>query len=265
MIKNIKRINIKVFNTIYQMKNTFLIACLIFFIISCSNGRKSKENSKTSYDVNTIESSEITLFLTSSSKAVSSKLVTLLPFKPTGRTVCYITTASHPDGDVPTWINEEIEGLENMGFKVISIDLATLEHDDLEKTFSECDLFWVCGGNTLYLLQEVRRSGFDNFVKKKISEGIPYVGSSAGSILLGPDIEFERLACDITQAPNLTSFEGLNIFPFSTYVHFDAPWAKDVYKDILKFSLDNNKSFITLRDNQFIHVKGETWQVIDVD
>lgn len=247
------------------MKKAFLIACLIFFIVSCSNSSKSKENSNTSKDINTTESSEITLFLTSSSSVVSSKVISLLPFKPVGQTICYIRTAEFPDGDVPPSLNSEMEALENMGFKVNSIDLAILEPDDLEQAFSECDLFWVCGGNTLYLLQEVRRSGFDNFVTKKIKEGIPYVGSSAGSILLGPDIEFERFACDITQAPNLTSFEGLNLFPFSTYVHFDATWAKDVYEEILKFSLDNSKSFITLRDDQFIYVTGEKWQVIDAE
>ena len=257
--------NINSLNTIHNMKNNVLIACLIFFIASCSNGSSSKDNSKTSNDVNAIEPSQITLFLTSSSSVVSSKVISLLPFKPAGKTIGYIRTAAFPDGDVPSTLNKEMEALENMGFKVKSIDLAKLEPDDMEQAFSECDLFWVCGGNTLYLLQEVRRSGFDNFVTKKISDGIPYVGSSAGSILLGPDVEFERLACDITEAPNLTSFEGLNLFPFSTYVHFEAPWAKDVYEDILKFSLDNSKSFITLHDNQFIYVKGEQWQVIDVE
>jgi dipeptidase E len=186
----------------------------------------------------------------------------LLPFKPDGRTVCYIRTAAYPDGVVPESINSEMEALERLGFKVKSIDLALLETDDLEQAFSECDLFWVCGGNTLYLLQEVRRSGFDKFVTKKISEGIPYVGSSAGSILLGPDVEFERFACDTTEAPHLTSYEGLNLFPFSTYAHFDAPWAKDVYKEILTFSIEKSKSFITLHDNQFIYVQDEKWQVI---
>ena len=247
------------------MKNIFLIACLIFFTSSCINTSKTEENSKPPNDVNTIESSKITLFLTSSSKDVLSAIIPLLSFKPAGRTVCYIRTASYPDGVVPESINSEMEALENLGFKVKSIDLALLESDGLEQAFSECDLFWVCGGNTLYLLQEFRRSGFDKFVTKKISEGIPYVGSSAGSILLGPDVEFERLACDTTEAPNLTSFEGLNLFPFSTYVHFDAAWAKGVYKEILKFSIEKSKSFITLHDNQFIYVQGEKWQVIDVE
>jgi dipeptidase E len=246
------------------MKNTLIVACLLVLITSCSKGDKSKVNSETS-DVNTTEVVEKTLFLTSSGMGVSSDwLVPLLPFEPTGKTVCYITTAATIGGEVPDWITSEIGAIEKLGFNVKSIDLTFLSAEDLETAFSECDLFWVCGGNTLYLLQEVRRSGFDAFVTKMISEGIPYVGASAGSILLGPDVEFERFACDITQAPDLTSFEGLNLFPFATYVHFDAPWAKGVYKDILKFSLDNSKAFITLKDSEFIYVKGDNWRVVEI-
>ena len=247
------------------MKNTFLIASLIFFIASCSNLDKSREDTANANASDATDSSKVTLFLTSSGMGVAPKLIPMLPFKPEGRTVCYITTASHPDGAVPSSVVGEMEALEQLGFTVNPIDLANLDQDELEQAFFECDLFWVCGGNTLYLLQEVRRSGFDYFVTKKIAEGIPYVGASAGSILLGPDVEFERFACDTTQAPDLTSFEGLNLFPFATYVHFDAPWAKGVYKDILKFSLDNSKAFITLKDSQFIYVTGEKWEVIDAE
>ena len=246
------------------MKNILSIFCLVLFIISCSDSGSSKVNSSTTAESDSKKTSQVNLYLTSSGVRVASGLIPLLPFAPAGKTIGYITTASHTDEIVPPSVMGEMEVLVNLGFKVKSIDLSILDQKDLAQTFATCDLIWVCGGNTLYLLQEVRRSGFDEFVKKKIDEGIPYVGASAGSILLGPDIEFERFACDITQAPNLTSFEGLDLFPFATYVHFDASWAKDVYKEILQFSLDNNKSFITLRDDQFIHVTGEQWRVIDV-
>ena len=159
-------------------------------------------------------------------------------------------------------MDTNIEVIEKAGFMVDKIDISVLNPEDMEEVFSGCDLFWVGGGNTLYLLQEVRKSGFDKYVTRKILEGIPYVGASAGSIILGPDLEFERYASRI---PELTSYEGLNLFPFAPYVHFDAEWTKEFYVDILKFSLENNKSFITLRDNQFIYVTGKKWQVIDVE
>lgn len=244
------------------MKNSLVIIGLAFLFTSCADSGKQSLNSTIPGDAGSSDSPEVTLFLTSSGMAVASELIPLLPFDPAGRTVCYITTAAMGDEGVLQWTNHEIEALEHTGFKVNRIDLSLLTPEDLEEAFSGCDLIWVGGGNTLFLLQEVRKSGFDSFVTKKISEGVPYVGTSAGSILLGPDIEFERYA---SKVPELTSYEGLNLFPFAPYVHFDDPGYKDIYEEILKFSLDNSTSFITLRDNQFIFVKGDKWQVIDVE
>ena len=242
------------------MTKTLVVIALILSIASCQDDGGPTPDTTTSSEAVSAEPSEATLFLTSSGMGVSSKLIPMLPFKPTGKTVHYVTTAAH-FGGVPEWMDDEIEAIEDIGFRVIRIDLAALTPEDLESAFSGCDLFWVGGGNTLYLLQEVRRSGFDRFLTRKISEGVPYVGVSAGAIILGPDIEFELLA---SQSPELTSYEGLNLFPFAPYVHFDDPVFRDVYREILNFSLDQSSSFITLKDNQFIYVKGDKWQVIDV-
>lgn len=244
------------------MKNTLLLFCLLFSLSSCSEITGHKKNPAPSNQSDLKESSQITLFLTSSGMDVSNKLIPMLPFKPKGKTIHYITTASVHNGVVPEWTENEIKALEEEGFNVQRVDLSILKQEELELAFEGCDLFWVGGGNTLYLLQEVRKSGFDNFVTQKIAAGVPYVGVSAGSIILGPDLEFELYA---SKTPELDSYEGLNLFPFAPYVHFDAEWTRDLYKDILKFSLENDKAFITLRDNQFIYVTGEKWQVIDVE
>jgi dipeptidase E len=206
--------------------------------------------------------SNVSLFLTSNGAPALSEIIPLLPFKPDGKKVSYVTTASVVNGLVPEWMNTNIEIIEKAGFIVDRIDISTLTPDDMEEAFSGSDLIWVGGGNTLFLLQEVRKSGFDNYLTKKILEGIPYVGASAGSIILGPDLKFELYA---SKTPELTSYEGLNLFPYAPYVHFDAEWTKEFYVDILKFSLENNKSFITLRDDQFIYVTGKKWQVIDIE
>lgn len=245
-----------------MIKISYTILCLIFFMSSCSNNGKQAANSLTSGVADSTDTSNIMLFLTSSGTPALPEIIPLLPFKPEGRKVCYVTTASVVNGAVPEGMSANIDVIEKAGFIVDRIDISTLTPEDIEESFSGSDLIWVGGGNTLYLLQEVRKSGFDKYVTKKILDGVPYVGVSAGSIILGPDLEFELYA---SRTPELTSYEGLNLFPFAPYVHFDAEWTKELYKDILKFSLENNKSFITLRDNQFIYVTGKKWQVIDVE
>jgi len=244
------------------MKKILSIICLITFVSSCSNSDKQPTNSIISDETDSTDISNVSLFLTSNGAPALSEIIPLLPFKPDGKKVSYVTTASVVNGLVTEGMNANIEIIEKAGFIVDRIDISTLTSEDMEEAFSGSDIIWVGGGNTLYLLQEVRKSGFDKYVTNKILEGVPYVGASAGSIILGPDLEFELYA---SRTPELTSYEGLNLFPFAPYVHFDAEWTKELYADILKFSLENNKSFITLRDDQFIYVTGKKWQVIDVE
>lgn len=205
------------------------------------------------------------LYLTSAGINVLDELVPLLPIQPSGHTTCYITTAGNLEGN-PPWMADEIKAIENTGFTVRRIDLARLSARTMADEFQGCDVIWVGGGNTYYLLQEVRRSGFDDFVVGKIEDGVPYVGTSAGSLILAPNIECIKYA---EEHPDLTlslnSYDGLNVFPLVTFVHFDNPNFRDVYRKILMDALENDVAFVTLRDNQFIFVDGETWTVIDSD
>ncbi len=208
------------------------------------------------------EGARKTLYLTSAAIYVLDELIPLLPLQDVGGTDCYIVTAGNLDDD-PHWIVDEIKAIENRGRQVRRIDLAGLSPDTLEDAFERCGAVWVGGGNTFYLLQEVRRSGFDEFVTRKIREGMPYVGTSAGSIILAPNIESVRFADDPGQAPDLASFDGLNLFPLVAFAHFDNPAFKDVYRHILAFALENGVEFVTLKEKQFIVVEGDTWKIID--
>ncbi len=204
------------------------------------------------------------LFLTSAAINVLDDLIPLLRYEPHGRSACYVTTAANLDGNAH-YIDDEIQAIEKTGLIVERIDLAKLSPDTVAEAFEECDGIWVGGGNTFYLLQEVRRSGFDALVTQKILEGVPYVGTSAGSIILGPDIEPVRFADDATQAPDLTSYEGLNLFPLVPFAHFDNPYFKAAYSEILAFSLEHDVPFVTLKEKQIIVVEGQEWRIVDAN
>jgi dipeptidase E len=208
------------------------------------------------------EDARKTLYLTSAAINVLDELIPLLPLQYDGRTDCYIVTAGNLDEN-PHWIADEIEAIENWGRKVTRIDLAGLAPDTLEEAFRNCGAIWAGGGNTFYLLQEVRRSGFDDLLIRKIREGIPYVGTSAGSIILAPDIGSVRFADDPEQAPDLTSFDGLNLFPLVAFAHFDNPDFKDAYRSILVYALDNDVDFVTLKEKQMIVVDGDLWKIVE--
>jgi len=241
------------------MKIFPLLFSLTFLLLT--KAQNKIENVDT-LSVSTLEfskSDNIKLYLTSNAVVVLDGLIPLLPFAPSGKTVGYITTAGY---NAP-WVFGNIKKIEQSGFSVRPIDLAKLSENDLDHAFQDCDIIWVGGGNTFYLLQEVRRSGFDKFLEKKIDEGIPYVGSSAGSILLGPDIELVKFADDPLEAPNLTTYDGLKIFPLVPLAHIDNPEFKGFYKNILNFALEHDIPFVSLKENQFIFVEGTSWQIIN--
>lgn len=211
------------------------------------------------------EDTKMRLYLASAAINVLDRIVPLLPQQSRTRTACYITTAGNLDNN-PHWIDDEIRAIENADLGVTRIDLAELSRNNVADAFSDCGSIWVGGGNTYLLLQEVRRTGFDDLVIRMIEAGIPYIGTSAGSLILAPNLECIRFAeehpdLDLT----LKSFDGLNVFPLLPLVHFDNPDYHDIYSKILAEALENNVALITLRDNQFIFVDGENWRVIDSD
>ena len=201
------------------------------------------------------------LYLTSAAINVLDKLIPLLPEQEEAKADCYIVTAGNLDGN-PQWIADEISAIHKAGRAVRRVDLADLAKDNLAAAFAGCAVIWVGGGNTFYLLQEVKRSGFDEFVTTQIMTGTTYVGTSAGSIILAPNIESVRFADDPAQAPDLGSFDGLGLFPLVAFAHFDNPDFKDAYRQILLFALENDVDFVTLKEKQFIIVDGDSWKIV---
>ena len=75
--------------------------------------------------------------------------------------------------------------------------------------FSSYDIIYMIGGNTFYLLKELGEKNLAEKIIQAINNGVIYIGSSAGSIILGKSIE-TALPYDENWV-NLVDFEGLNI------------------------------------------------------
>lgn len=84
------------------------------------------------------------------------------------------------------------------GFRVV--DFATAPES--------VDAVFVGGGNTFAIWHELRASGMDLVLDKRIRGGLPYIGLSAGSVIAGPDIEPSGLLDDPAQAPGLDNTTG---------------------------------------------------------
>ena len=63
-------------------------------------------------------------------------------------------------------------------------------------------------------------SGAGDLIKKQINTGKLFIGESAGAILVAPNIEYARDTDNPLVAPNLKSFDALDIIDFYPVPHY---------------------------------------------
>ena len=114
----------------------------------------------------------MTLLLTSN--GIKGKIVDIFPTllkKPASEySVAFDTTAAYGDEKNPEWFDKFKDQLYQQGIRNIeTFDLRNKNQDDLEEILSAKDMLFVNGGNTFYLLDCIRKSGFGEVFKKFLS------------------------------------------------------------------------------------------------
>src|SRR5688500_11106813 len=71
------------------------------------------------------------------------------------------------------------------------------------------DAFFIGGGNTFRLLKALQDLALIEPIRRRVREGAPYIGSSAGSNVAGPTIKTTK---DMAIVPPL-SFEAIGVVP----------------------------------------------------
>lgn len=139
-----------------------------------------------------------------------------------GRTVTYIPTAA---------IAEEIEGmaeaetrmLEDLGLTVDELEVSTASRETVREKLMKNDMIFVGGGNTFFLLQELKRSGADQIIAQEVEKGKFYIGESAGAIAACPDIGYSAVMDVPDKAPGLTDYTGMGLVDFYVVPHLGHP------------------------------------------
>ncbi len=154
------------------------------------------------------------------------------------------------------FIEKDRTKLVELGFNVIDVDLRNKNEDQLRDELKDVDIVFVCGGNTFYLLEKIQQSGFDKVLKDLLNKGVYYIGSSAGSLITGLNIELVKGFDDPNEAPSLKSYDGLGFVDFVMIVHYK-PERDELLKEWSK-----KYKVITLTDEQAIVVDGGEYKVI---
>lgn len=89
------------------------------------------------------------------------------------------------------------------------------DHDPFP-ALARIEALFVGGGNTYALLRRLRQAGLLDPIRERVRTGLPYMGSSAGSNVAGPNI----LTTNDWNVVGLTAFEALGLVPFNVNPHY---------------------------------------------
>jgi dipeptidase E len=140
-------------------------------------------------------------------------------------------------------------------FQAMGYELEALaRRDQLEGA----EALFVGGGNTFRLLKSLQDMELVAPIRRRVAEGMPYVGSSAGSIVAGPTLKTTK-DMPIVQP---RSFEALALVDFQISPHYLDPDPTSVHmgetqeERILQFLEENDAPVVGLREGGWIRIEG---------
>ena len=128
------------------------------------------------------------------------------------------------------------------------------------EAIEKAEAIFVGGGNTFVLLNQLYKLNLIADLKKVVSEGIPYLGTSAGSNICGLTIKNTN-DMPIVYPPD---FNALGFVPFNINPHYLDPDRRSTHMGetretrIKEFHCYNTQPVIGLREGSWLHVEGDS-------
>ncbi len=145
------------------------------------------------------------------------------------------------------------ERFQKMGYGLESIHTAP----NAQQSVNKAEVIFIGGGNTFRLLKALYDTDVLQAIRQRVAEGMPYIGSSAGSNVAGPTIKTTK-DMPIVQPP---SFDALGLVPFQISPHFLDPDPNSTHmgetqeERILQFLEENDTPVAGLREGAIVRAE----------
>ncbi len=167
------------------------------------------------------------------------------------RTVLFVPFALK---DHEAYADQARERFRSMGLELHSIHGCA---DPVEAT-AEAEGLFIGGGNTFRLLDSLHRLDLIDAIRRRVGEGMPYLGTSAGSNVACPTIMTTN-DMPIVQPP---SFRALEIVGFQINAHYLDPDPDSRHMGetrdtrIREFHEENDTPVVAIREGAMLAVQG---------
>jgi dipeptidase E len=204
------------------------------------------------------------LFLASFFSGVAGAFPAFVHDECAGKNVVFIPTASLTE-KVTFYVGTDKKALVKLGMAVEELEISTASKDEISSKISGVDYVFVSGGNTFFLLQELRRTETDKLILEHIQKGKLYIGASAGSMILAKNIEYVKHMDNPDNAPGLNgNFAALSVVDFSIVPHCtNMPFKKAAEKIIAAYS--DTLDLRPISNNQAVTVDGGHVETVTVE
>ena len=183
--------------------------------------------------------------------------------KQLGKHVLFIPTAGNVE-EYRGYIDEALQTFADLGFQVEILDISSCDRETAQTKIIQSKLLYVSGGNTFYLLQELKKKQLLSLIREQIVDGMVYVGESAGAIITAKDIDYNKLMDDKGVATELHDTGALNEVDFYVLPHVgEEPFVESAQSTLDTYN--DQLNLLPLNNSQAVLVEGEEVKVLEED
>lgn len=163
-----------------------------------------------------------------------------------------------------TFSYEEYESMVSKALKDKGISVRSIHHfEDPIQAIQQADGVLVGGGNTFKLLSELYAQGLVEVIQQRVSEGMPYVGWSAGSNVACQSIKTTN-DMPIQEPP---SFNGLQLIDLQINPHYTEQTlvghgGESRLQRLLEYSAINDVPVLCLPEGCALKIEQGEWKLI---
>ncbi|MEK9134955.1 MAG: Type 1 glutamine amidotransferase-like domain-containing protein [Patescibacteria group bacterium] len=202
------------------------------------------------------------LFLTSDVNTVAEDIRQKIDQRNSNLRTAFITTPIEKEEGDLDWHEQNKASMINAGFDIFEYTITGKSLEDLRRDLKNVDIVYVEGGSLVYMMNQVRLSGFDVFIREFIENGGKYIGTSTGSFIMAEDTA-PGLSLETYLEDNFNA-KGIGLVNFLVMPHWGSADFKESYEKMPHEAYNMTTPMIVLTNTQYVWVKGDSIQIVDV-